>query len=315
MHRILFVFLDGVGLGPPGPHNPFSVHEPGSLYRLSDETPWTHDLSPRSTPRRLVRPLDATLGIEGLPQSGTGQASLFTGLNCAAQVGRHFGPFPHSATHEVLDDQNLFHHVQALAPTPAPTAFANAFPPQFFDASSRRSTVTTRCCAGANVPLRDLEALRSGRAVAADLTAQAWRDTLHLDVSPQTAAQAAQALFATHRDHVLTLFEYFRTDKVGHRRGDLTPEVVLERLDVFFGRLLDLLDPTRDTLVVTSDHGNLETTTHTQHTRHPVPLFVHGWAAPCFAEARDLTDVTPAIVEALRAGAEVQQSTATAPPR
>ncbi|PSQ59006.1 MAG: peptidase, partial [Bacteroidetes bacterium QH_10_64_19] len=159
---------------------------------------------------------------------------------------------------------------------------------------------------GADVPLRDLEALRSGRAVAADLTAQAWRDALHLDVSPQTAGQAAQALFATHRDHMFTLFEYFQTDKVGHDRGDLTPAVVLERLDAFFGRLLDLLDPTQDTLVVTSDHGNLEDTTHTQHTRHPVPLFVYGWAAPHFTEAHDLTDVTPAIVEALRASVENQ---------
>jgi hypothetical protein len=303
MHRILFVFLDGIGLGPPGPDNPFSTHESDALHRLSDGAPWTHDLSPQSTRHRLVRPLDATLGIEGLPQSGTGQASLFTGLNCAAQVGRHFGPFPHSATYEVLDQENLFHHVQALAPIPDSTAFANAFPPQFFDASSRRWTVTTRCCAGADVPLRDLDALQADRAVAADLTAQAWRDALHLDVSPQTAAQAAQALFATHRDHTFTLFEYFQTDKVGHDRGDLTPAVVLEQLDAFFGRLLDLLDPAQDTLVVTSDHGNLEDTTHTQHTRHSVPLFVHGWAAPHFAEARDLTDVTPAVVDALRAEA------------
>ncbi|PSQ79824.1 MAG: peptidase [Bacteroidetes bacterium QS_1_63_11] len=306
MHRILFVFLDGIGLGPPGPDNPFSTHDPDALHRLSDGAPWTHDLSPQSTGHRLVRRLDATLRIEGLPQSGTGQASLFTGLNCAAQVGRHFGPFPHSATYEVLDHENLFHHVQALAPAPSPTAFANAFPPQFFDASSRRWTVTTRCCAGADVQLRDLDALQADRAVAADLTAQAWRDALHLDVLPQTAAQAAQALFATHRDHMFTLFEYFQTDKAGHDRGDLTPAVVLERLDAFFGRLLDLLDPTQDTLVVTSDHGNLEDTTHTQHTRHPVPLFVYGWAAPHFTEAHDLTDITPAIVEALRASVENQ---------
>jgi 2,3-bisphosphoglycerate-independent phosphoglycerate mutase len=301
MHRLLFVFLDGVGLGPASPENPFSTREDSAFRRLAGGAPWTEALPETAASDHLVRPLDATLGVEGLPQSGTGQATLFTGVNCAERVGRHFGPFPHSATHEVLDHENLFHRVHALASTPTPAAFANAFPPQFFEAACRRWTVTTRCCAGADVPLRDLDALQADRAVAADLTAEAWRDALHLDVSPRAAPQAAQALFATHRDHLFTLFEYFQTDKAGHGRGDLAPDPLLDRLDRFLGRLLDLLDPARDTLLVTSDHGNIEDTSHTQHTRNPVPLFVRGWAAPYFEDARDLTDVTPGIVDALRA--------------
>ena len=78
----------------------------------------------------------------------------------------------------------------------------------------------------------------------------------------------------------------------------------MARLNQFLRRLLDLLDPSRDTLLITSDHGNVEDVSHTQHTRNPVPLVVRGWAAPYFAEARDLTDVTPCIVDALRAEAE-----------
>ena len=300
MRRLLFVFLDGVGLGAPGPHNPFSADGDPALRRLGGGAAWTQNLPDTRSPHHLVRPLDATLGIDGLPQSGTGQATLFTGINCAERVGRHFGPFPHSATYELLDHENLFHRVQALAPDAAPSAFANAFPPQFFEASSRRWTVTTRCCAGADVPLRDLDALRADRAVAADLTAEAWREALHLNVSPRSPADAAEHLFATHRDHTLTLFEYFQTDKVGHGRSDLALPLLTKRLNSFLGRLLDLLDPTQDTLLVTSDHGNVEDPRHTQHTRNPVPLFVHGWAAPYFADARDLTDVTPGIVAALR---------------
>ncbi len=304
MRRLLFVFLDGVGLGPEDPDNPFSAREVSAFRRLSGGSAWTRALPETTASDHLVRRLDATLGVEGLPQSGTGQATLFTGVNCAERVGRHFGPFPHSATYEVLDHENLFHRVHALASTPAPAAFANAFPPQFFEAPSRRWTVTTRCCAGADVPLRDLDALRANRAVTADLTAEAWRDALHLDVSPRAAPQAAQTLVATHEDHLFTLFEYFQTDKVGHRRGDLAPDTLLDRLDRFLGHLLDLLDPARDTLLVTSDHGNVEDTSHTQHTRNPVPLFVRGWAAPYFDDARDLTDVTPGIVDALRAECE-----------
>jgi len=301
MRRLLFVFLDGVGLGPAGPENPFSAREDSAFRRLAGGAAWTRALTETTAPDHLVRPLDATLGVEGLPQSGTGQATLFTGVNCAERVGRHFGPFPHSATYGVLDHENLFHRVQTLRPDDQPAAFANAFPPQFFEAASRRWTVTTRCCAGAGVPLRDLDALQANRAVAADLTAEAWRDALDLDVAPRAASQAAQALVATHRDHLCTLFEYFQTDKVGHGRGDLSPEAIMDRLDQFLGRLLDLLDPARDTLLVTSDHGNVEDPRHTQHTRNPVPLFVRGWAAPYFEDARDLTDVTPCIVDALRA--------------
>jgi len=301
--RILFVFLDGIGLGPAGPENPLSNDAGAAFRRLAGGAPWVRGLPKRAAPNRVVRPLDATLGMDGLPQSGTGQATLFTGVNCAERVGRHFGPYPHSATHDVLDHENLFHRVQALPAVPdGGVAFANAFPPQFFEAPSRRWTVTTRCCAGAGVPLRDQEALRARRAVPADLTAEGWRDALQLDVSPRTPADTAQALFDTHRSHALTLFEFFHTDKVGHRRIDLAPGVLLERLNRFLGRLLELLDPTQDTLVVTSDHGNLEDTRHTQHTRNPVPLLACGWAAPHLADARTLADVTPGIVAAFRTG-------------
>jgi len=301
VRRILFVFLDGVGLGPAGPDNPLSTNAGAAFRRLAGGASWVQGLPERATSDHVVRPLDATLQMDGLPQSGTGQATLFTGVNCAERVGRHFGPYPHSATYDVLDHENLFHRVQSLPSVPdGGVAFANAFPPQFFEAPSRRWTVTTRCCAGAGVPLRDLDALRARRAVAADLTAKGWRDALQLDVSLRTPADAAQALFSTHRDHALTLFEFFQTDKVGHRRIDLAPGVLLERLNRFLGRLLDLLDPTQDTLVVTSDHGNLEDTRHTQHTRNPVPLLAYGWAAPHLADARTLAGVTPGIVEALR---------------
>ena len=303
MRRLLFVFVDGVGLGPAGSENPLAHGSRPAFRQLSGGAAWTRTLPARQSAHRVVRSLDATLGVDGLPQSGTGQATLFTGVNCAKRVGRHFGPFPHSATHEALDHRNLFHRVQALSPTSAPAAFANAFPPQFFEASSRRETVTTRCCTSADVSLRTLDALQARRAVAADLTARGWRETLQLDVAPRTPAEAAEHLVATHRAHTLTLFEHFQTDKVGHRRIDLAPNVLLGRLDRFLGRLLTLLDPAHDTLLLTSDHGNLEDTRHTQHTRNPVPLFVYGWAAPYFTHARSLTDVTPAIATALEATA------------
>jgi bisphosphoglycerate-independent phosphoglycerate mutase (AlkP superfamily) len=107
-------------------------------------------------------------------------------------------------------------------------------------------------------------------------------------------------LAALTRNHSLTFFEYFLTDKVGHRRSSLPPSALLSSLDTFFAALLDCLTPSREALLITSDHGNLEDTSHTQHTRNPVPLIVVGWAAPYFASATALTDVAPGIEAALR---------------
>jgi len=301
MKRILFVFLDGVGLAPSGPSNPLSAHDGAAMRRLAGGQRWDRPFRPKATNTHLVRPIDATLGVEGLPQSGTGQASLLTGENCARLVGRHFGPFPHSTTHEVLDHKNLFQKVQDLFPAAEPpVAFANAFPPQYFNASRRRATVTTHCCRAAQVELRDIDALRAGRALPADLTGASWQDLLQLDVARMEPAEAGSVLASTARPHAFTLFEYFLTDKVGPKRIETPPAPLLTQLDEFFGGLLRALDPDQDALLLTSDHGNLEDTSHTQHTRNPVPLIVYGWAAPHFEDATSLTDVTPSIVNALR---------------
>src|SRR5690606_27908796 len=100
---LLFVFLDGVGLGPPGPSNPLSAGGLPAFRRLAGGADWTAEAPPRDAPTHVFRPLDATLGVVGLPQSGTGQATLLSGVNCAARAGRHFGPFPHSTSKPVLE--------------------------------------------------------------------------------------------------------------------------------------------------------------------------------------------------------------------
>jgi len=300
MRQLLFLFVDGIGLGPASSDNPFAAATYPALERLGGDQPWLAPFSSHGSSVRVARPIDATLGVEGLPQSGTGQAALLTGINCPRIVGRHFGPFPHSKTHPTLDAHNLFRQVHSLADPPLGVSFANAFPPRFFRRTRRRTTVTTYCCRAAGVPLRDLAALRDRQAITADLTGHTWRTQLGLDVPARSVSDTADILLGTARTHALTLFEYFLTDKAGHRRIDTPPAQILGDLDQLVGTLTDQMDPERDTLLLTSDHGNLEAGEHTQHTRNPVPLLVYGWAAPHFAEAADLTDVTPGIVRALR---------------
>ncbi len=291
--RTVFVFLDGVGLGAPRTGNPLSALRLPRFERLAGGQRWTAEARPIAEAEHVFRPIDATLGVPGLPQSGTGQATLFTGVNCAARAGRHFGPYPHSTSKPIIAEHNLF---VRLRESGRAGAFANAYPERFFRFAEQRGrwTVTTLCCAEAGVRLRREEDLRSGDALAADLTGQAWRDRLALDVPVISEREAGRRLARLSRTADLTLFEYYLTDKAGHSREPERAAPVLRSLDAFFGGLLGALAP--DTrLVVTSDHGNLEDLATKSHTRNPVPLVALGPGADAFAGVQNLAGVTPAL--------------------
>ena len=133
MRRVLFLFLDGVGIGTRDPDsNPFSRAKLPVLERLLGGIPYDDSMH-LDSPTALVVPLDANLGVEGLPQSGTGQTTLFTGLNAPALIGEHYGPYPDERLSKLLA-YNLFHRLQARGKT---MAFANAYPAIFFERMSR----------------------------------------------------------------------------------------------------------------------------------------------------------------------------------
>ena len=299
---ILFVFLDGVGLGPAVPdRNPFATAMPlAGFEAISGTDNWTADSFAAVEQGTLIRRgIDACLGMDGLPQSGTGQATLFTGHNCAAVAGRHYGPYPHSATRETIREYNIF--AQAMQDDHR-VAFANAYPPIFFEYAGRtdRWPVTTRCCLDAGVPIRRSSDIAKRQAIPADLTGRLLvrRDP---NVIPFDEFHAAEILAEIAGQHEVSLFEYFLTDKAGHAMDHARATDVIGSLDRFFGGLARSLDGNESTVVITSDHGNLEDLSTKSHTRNPVPLVVKGWAAPWFRDVTDLTGVTPALISALRA--------------
>lgn len=294
--RALFVFLDGVGLGPATAHNPFATLRLPAFERLAGGQRWTADAEPVRRPRHGFVPIDATLGLEGLPQSGTGQAALFTGENAAAVHGRHFGPYPPTTVRSLVAERSVFAQLAASGVPPEHLAFANAYPDRFFRFVERRGrwTVTTLAAHSAGVRLRRLADLRAGRALAADVTAEGWH-AFAPDLPVRSPEEAARHLADLTARHALTLFEVFDTDKAGHSQDPDRAAAVLARLDAFLGALVDRL-PDDALLVLSSDHGNLEDLGTKSHTRHPVPLLAWGPGADAFAEAESLLDVTPQIV-------------------
>lgn len=301
--HVLFLFVDGVGLGAPGPANPLTETRHEALLTLSGDQAWTSPFEAVTNADRVARPVDATLGVEGLPQSGTGQAALFSGIDAPRIAGRHYGPFPHTATRPRLKEENLFRRVHTMDHLPRPAAaFANAYPEIFFERRSQRDrwTVTTYCCRAAGVPLRGWEEWQSGRAVTADLTGAAWRERLGYELDPISEEEAGRRLVRMSREHPLTVFEYFLTDKAGHEQDPEWAAEILSALDRLLTGVLEHIDPERQLLVLSSDHGNLEDLSRGVHTRNPVPLLALGRRADRFAGARSIREVPEAILEVLR---------------
>ncbi len=71
----------------------------------------------RTEPGRIVREVDATLGVDGLPQSGTGQTTLFTGVNAAQALGRHVPAFPGPRLKAIIEAEGLLAKVAERRPS------------------------------------------------------------------------------------------------------------------------------------------------------------------------------------------------------
>ncbi|MEX2543451.1 MAG: hypothetical protein WD314_16720 [Trueperaceae bacterium] len=291
MNRLLFLFLDGVGLGEPDPAlNPFVA---GATPFLDDLLAGrlTSELAERDD-RAVVRRLDATLGFPGLPQSATGQASLLTGRNCAEVMGGHYGPWPGPTLRRLLEEGSLFSDALAGGGS---VRLANAYPPGYFTALEgrrARTNVPVHAARAAGLMLPDLEAYRQGQGIAADLTGAHFAsvDPVLPVYTPEASGDRLAVLASSAN---LTFFDFWLSDRVGHR-GTLADAVELvEGLDRFIAGAVGALDGV--TMVVTSDHGNLEDKSTRGHTRSPVPLVVLGPGRDAFAECTTLLDVAPAV--------------------
>jgi len=299
--RVLLLFLDGVGIGKAdGRINPFFSARLPNLSNLLDGRVPHRGFKHFQNKLVTLVPVNATLGVAGLPQSGTGQTAIFTGVNAAKMIGRHFGPYPSTTLRPLLEAKNVFRRLQDRGKS---VCFANAFPRQFFEyveTGTRRLTVTTLSCQFAGVPLRRLAELRTNRAVSADLTRHRWPERGEPELPTISARRAGEHLAHLTADYDFTLFEYWLTDHAGHSQKMEEAVEVLERFDEFLGGVLQHLDFDSTLLVVMSDHGNIEDLSTKSHTRNPVPCIAAGRGHHEFcARIRNLAHITPAIVSVL----------------
>jgi 2,3-bisphosphoglycerate-independent phosphoglycerate mutase len=124
--RVLLLFVDGVGLGDDDAAcNPFVAARLPHLGALLDGRRITRDAAPFHGSDASLVAVDATLGHDGIPQSGTGQAALLTGANAVTMHGRHFGPWVPARLQKLVRDESVLASAQAAG---CSVAFANAYP-------------------------------------------------------------------------------------------------------------------------------------------------------------------------------------------
>ena len=88
--KLVFLFLDGFGMGGATVLNPIFSH---AVFAEIAGLPLLDGVDIRSD-GLVVKGIDACLGVGGIPQSATGQTALFTGLNAAQFLGYHLPAFP-----------------------------------------------------------------------------------------------------------------------------------------------------------------------------------------------------------------------------
>lgn len=263
--KVLFVFLDGVGIGAADRRlNPFFASRLPTLLDALGTIP-SLDETRRSGPAGSSFPLDATLGVEGVPQSGTGQYALLTGDNGAARIGRHLGPWTPTALRSSLLASNL---LTRAIDAGLSVAFANAHPPGYRQSRwYKRPAPIPLAADDAGLTDRGVEALVRGEGLASDLDNGRMQGVVQEKLPAIDVAEAGANLARIARANDLTLFAHYGTDVAGHRGGSEAARRALERVDGFLAGILGAREPDLNVLIA-SDHGNIESV-ESGHTRNP----------------------------------------------
>jgi 2,3-bisphosphoglycerate-independent phosphoglycerate mutase len=300
--RVLFIFLDGVGLGTDDQStNPFACAKTPNLDNLFGGRKLLAESAPFESNKASLLALDAGLGVAGLPQSATGQAALLTGHNVPALVGEHYGPKPNPRIAEIIKADNIF---KRTTRTGKSAALLNAYPPRYFhglESGKRLLSAIPLAVTSAGLPLFTKDDFFRHDAMSADFTGEGWRTVLGYDEAPVLSPRAAgQMLARLACNYDFSMFEYWASDYAGHGQEMAKAVGLIETFDQVMGGLLESWPMTNGLILITSDHGNLEDLSTRRHTTARVPGIVIGHDRKLFCKGLyDLTCVAPNIEEAV----------------
>ena len=280
--KVLFLFIDGVGIRDAATDNPVNPEVCPALCRLIT---------------KHGKPIDARLGIDGPPQSATGQATMFTGVNCASAMGKHCEGFLGPNLRKIVEADNLF---KQLRDRGKEVCFSDAYLVDSAEelAARRFKSVTTVMALTTPETIRTVDDLQNGQAVMQDLTRETIQDRWP-DIAVIPPQRAAEHLASIARKFDFTLFEFFQSDVAGHSMDYARACAALRTYDRFLASIIRFTEAMGVTLVMTSDHGNIENISERGHTLNPVPFVAFGPKEEFLRErVSSLVDVTPALLAA-----------------
>lgn len=268
---VIYIFIDGIGIGLKNPdENPFSRYESNFFSILGGETSFR--------PPGNFKDIDAQMGVPGLPQSATGQTALFTGYNGPQLVNRHVNGYPTFTLRPYLLDKSI---LKRLNQNNMKATLINAYSEWYLNKlmktkrKERMMSASTTIQHGTGLEFKNMDDLRKGQAIYMDITHWYLRK-MGFDIELRDPKKVGRNLVKIARNYDLVLYEYFLTDKAGHSGKWGFAKKNIQNLDAFLSGVWEELNPSRELVIISSDHGNMENLAVSTHTKNKVPLITYG---------------------------------------
>ena len=242
-------------------------------------------------------PLDAQLGIPGYPQSATGHTTIYTGTNVSALIDKHLYGFPNADLRIVLQEKSLFVNLTRQG---FRCKFMNAFRPIFFTTpelfKNKHMSATTEMNIYAGLPFADFSQIKNKKALYHDYSNEELI-AKGFDLPAYTADQAAEILTSESQSYDVILYEYFMTDFAGHARDMSQAIKEIHKVEDLIQATVKKTNFNKTSIIVASDHGNIEDLRTKSHTLNPA--FFAVWWAKSVKQKPNLTslmDIYPLIL-------------------
>ena len=294
MKKLFLFFIDGIGICSED--NPVS----GLFEGITGKRLVAGDY-PYFFKSGVICTADATLDVSGIPQSATGQTSIFTGVNASEYLGYHLTALPNQKLVELIEQKSLMKILKEKGIT---VTSANLYSKEFFEKRGERKRnafpVSTLTIKAASVPFRYIEDYKNGRAVFADITNRGIRERGY-DIEIITPEKGGENLLNILDESRFVFFEYFMTDVYGHKRDRAGLEESIDIINRFTGTVFEGIEGEDTSILIISDHGNAENLSTGYHTENNVPavLFTESMEdAESFADSvHTLTDIYPWVMK------------------
>ncbi len=308
--KLILIFIDGIGIGENNKNNPFFLEK--SLYFSHFKNEFKNGIKIFKKNNFIVFSLNPSLDINGIPQSATGQSSIFTGINTAKILNQHLTGFPNRELRRIVMKNNL---LLKLKQRGLRVKFINSYP-LFADELSKgylkidssgyfilknknnesltkflkKISVTTLLALSIKQKFYGLSDLINKRTIYHDFTNN-FLISKGINIPQFTPDIAGEILVKNLTYYDVILYEYFLTDKIGHKPSTDNAITTVKNLDKFVNSIINLVNLKKTDIFIFSDHGNFEDLSIRTHTKNNVPFIHIGESINFRHKINNITDI------------------------